>query len=89
VQYDPLFSRWWVCVTDPIPQRVVSAVAETTGHSTADLPPLYETVDGDALQALAGDGVLIRFEYADCLVTVEDGDVAVSPQEDGPAGDAA
>ena len=76
-------------MTEPVPQRVLSAVAETTGHSIADLPPLYETVDGDALQALTGDDILIRFEYAGSLVTVEDGDVAVSPQEDGPAGDAA
>lgn len=88
MQYELLFSRWWVGVTEPIPQRVVSAVAEATGRSIVDLPPLYEAVDGDALQVLAGDDILIRFEYADCLVTVEDGDVAVSPQEDEPAGDA-
>lgn len=76
-------------MTEPIPQRVVSAVTEATGRSIVDLPPLYEAVDGGALQVLAGDGVLVRFEYAGCLVTVKNGDVSVRPQVDGRAGDEA
>lgn len=35
--------------------RVVTAVSRATGESPATLPPLYEAVDPDALDALFGE----------------------------------
>lgn len=57
----------------PVSERVIDAVAVATGTDPLDLPLLYETVDPDALDALAeslSDGEVI-FQYAGYTVTVE------------------
>lgn len=60
--------------------RVVDAVAERTGTSPYDLPPLFDTVDPDALEgviASLSEG-MVQFEYAGETVTVRsDGQVEV------------
>lgn len=58
--------------------RVIDAVARSKGVDATELPPLYETVDPDALDALCasytngGDGTAmhIRFTYAGREVVV-------------------
>lgn len=65
-------------------QRVIHAVADATGRPPLELPPLYETVDPDALDAIAESwthGVL-RFSYAGCTVTVESPDEVHVTRED-------
>lgn len=81
---------------EPPSQAVVSAVAEATGrpvlpnaHATDDgadaLPPLFETVDPDALDTLVttkntdGDIALVTFTYGDYTVTVDKQRVTVIP----------
>lgn len=68
----------------------IEAVAEATGRDPTDLPPLYSTIDPDALDALLiggsrrNGGVSVSFEYADVIVTVgRDGDIAVRAAETG------
>lgn len=83
-------------VTEPVTQQlspatdvstaVVMAVAETTGTSPDDLPPLFDVVDPDALDTLfqarmdgqPRTGIRVTFTMAGCTVTVQDGAVAVS-----------
>jgi hypothetical protein len=61
-------------------ERVVEAVAEASECDVLELPPLYESIDPDALGALVdamanGD---ISFTYANHRVTVDsDGTVSV------------
>lgn len=60
---------------DPISHRVVDAVADATGVDPLDLPPLYERVDPDALDALFRDAggasvASVRFEFSGCEVLV-------------------
>jgi hypothetical protein len=54
---------------------VVQAVAKATGREPTDLPPLYRSVDGDALDDLFGhagtSSVSVQFRYAGALVTME------------------
>ncbi|NHN60485.1 MULTISPECIES: HalOD1 output domain-containing protein [Halorussus] len=73
---------------DSVTQDVVAAVADATGRAPETLPPLYDVVDPDALEALANRpprvgrrsaGLEVTFDFADCVVTVSSGDgVAVS-----------
>lgn len=63
---------------------VVEAVAATTGREPETLPPLYETVDADAVDDLVsndGAGTLrLSFEYVGTAVTIyPDGVIEVSP----------
>ena len=53
-------------------EAVVAAVADRTDADPIDLPPLYEAVDADALDALFADGRpgRVSFEYAGYEVTV-------------------
>jgi ketosteroid isomerase-like protein len=54
-------------------QAVVMAVAETLGVGARTLPPLYEAVDPDAVDAFfrEDDERSLRFSYADVTVTVD------------------
>ena len=70
--------------TDPdqtVLPAVVRAVAAVDNVPVADLPPLYEAIDPDALNALLqsnGFDGHVTFEYADHAVRVEsDGSVSV------------
>lgn len=79
--------------SDSLTVAIVSAVAESKGVSTTDLPPLYDAIDLDALSALfaptSGEDRAhgtASFEYADCGIEFHaDGTVAVSPLETADA----
>lgn len=71
----------------PVSYTLLHAVAEVEGCSPTDLPPLQETLDVDALDALfAGETDTpsqfegrLTFEYSDCSVTISvDRSVTVS-----------
>ena len=74
-------------------EAVISTVAVATEQNPADIPSLYSAIDPDALDALctstnarpvSPDGC-VRFEYADCRVTVENqGTVLVDPATEPP-----
>ena len=79
----------WDCESGNTPvQAVISAVETATGVDRLELPPLYETIDPDALNALflsgSGDpGKQVRFRYAGYSVTVQgDGTVGVRSGND-------
>jgi len=62
-------------------ERVVYRVAEETDTDPLDLPPLFNTVDPDALDSFIEelDGGTMRFEYAGRSVTISaEGTVSVS-----------
>lgn len=54
---------------------VVAAAAAVTDTEPLELPPLYETVDADALNELCasreGSDLRVSFRYAGCTVTIE------------------
>ncbi|WP_436936149.1 HalOD1 output domain-containing protein [Halovenus marina] len=59
--------------TEATSVQVVHSVADTTTTEVSDLPPLYDAIDPDALDAfVAGmtDGS-VSFTYAGCEVTVD------------------
>jgi hypothetical protein len=63
---------------------VVEAVAAATGREPSALPPMYPTLDVEALETLlgasSGSVVSVRFEYAGCTVVAEgDGELVVEP----------
>lgn len=81
---------------DPISTRVIEAVARARGVDFTELPPLYEAVDTDALDALfvsrstdaADVGLRLQFSYAECEVVVrsiEDIEVRWGAVEPEPA----
>lgn len=64
---------------------IVETVAAVTGHNVVDMPPLYETVDSEALSELvtapkSGEQPIeVTFSYQDCRVAVSNrGTVAVA-----------
>jgi len=66
-------------------ERVVEVVAETSDKDALELPPLYESIDPDALDALvdAMTNGEISFTYTDNRVTIDsDGTVSVDPDGD-------
>lgn len=66
---------------------VIEAVAEATGCDPTDLPPLYEVVDADALDALItrqdplpDTEVRVQFVYDGVFVTVTNDDgIRITP----------
>ncbi|MFC7138137.1 HalOD1 output domain-containing protein [Halobaculum litoreum] len=74
---------------------IVSAVAERTRTPEDELPPLYESIDVDAIQALLahaadrpGAAPSVTFPYAGCTVTVDpDGTVRVEVPGENEATD--
>lgn len=70
---------------ESVATTVVSAVADAKGVDPLDLDPLYDVVDGDALEAMfaARDGssdLEVRFSMAGCEVVVRaGGSVTVTP----------
>lgn len=64
-------------------ETIVEAVADATDTDPTQLPPLYDTVNTDALDMLFSerDGGTLTFEYADCTVVVH-GDVTVTVTDD-------
>lgn len=62
---------------------IVEALAEATDQRPVDVPPLYESVDLDALAALVihrDEDVHVEFEHVGYTVTVADGTVTVESQ---------
>lgn len=61
-------------VTSSLLERIVRAVADEEGCDPFSLPPLYETIDPDALELLFGnsrsDRLEVIFEYAGYEVVV-------------------
>jgi len=61
-----------------VSHTLISAVAEVEGCCPTDLPPLYDTLDADALDALFSGGTScspqcegnLTFEYSDSSVTI-------------------
>lgn len=75
----------WHAAEEPS-AAVVTAVAAATNRDPVDLPPLYDHVDADALDALltggrrSDDEVTVRFDYDGFGVTVvSDGRLTVTP----------
>lgn len=72
--YPPEQDRW------SMSEAVVSAVAVATDRDPIELPPLYEAIDPDALDALVSPltvhaergTVTVSFEWADCHVVIEE-----------------
>lgn len=77
--------------SDRATTALVEAVATVTGRKPTDLPPLYESVDTDALEALlsstatrSGRPVSVSFEYAGVEVVVHaDQDIEIRPDPTG------
>jgi len=58
-------------------ERIVSAVADRKSLSVDSLPPLYESIEPDALEELVGHAatmhdteLVVQFSYAGYIVTV-------------------
>ncbi|WP_436927549.1 HalOD1 output domain-containing protein [Halosimplex amylolyticum] len=73
---------------DTVTCTIVQRVAATTGRSIYQLPPLYDAIDPDALEALVdssdsgGTSLSIAFDYAGHRVTVSaDGTVRIRTAE--------
>jgi len=73
-----------------VSEQIVDHVASATGTDPLELPPLYESVDPDALNALvSGPGdVEVSFLYADREVCVESGgEISIDDCSGVPAAD--
>ncbi|MFC7154017.1 HalOD1 output domain-containing protein [Halomarina halobia] len=66
--------------------RVVEAISAELAVDPVDLPPLYESVDPDALDALAREGTVIEFTHAGYDVRIVDGAVVTAVRTPTPAG---
>lgn len=75
---------------ESISSRVVWAIADERGVDPADLPPLHETVDTDALDALVDHdsdrrgGCTVRFSYAGRTVRIHDGKISLDVSDPSP-----
>ena len=57
---------------DPVTIRIITEIADEKGIDQAEMPPLYDTVDPNALENLFRDGSgKVTFEYADHIVEVD------------------
>jgi hypothetical protein len=75
-------------MSDPASSRVLRAVAEATETDPADLPPLYDVIDPDALDAVFdgrhengsdSDDRELRLSYAGREISVRSDEVTVGP----------
>lgn len=67
-------------VGERIGHTIATAISEATDRGIKDVPPLYDSVDPDALSTIVldrSDEVSVTFEHAGCRVTVADGNVTV------------
>lgn len=70
-QGDP-FRRSEDAVPGSVSEVVVTAVAVAEGTAPTALPPLYEAIDPDALDTVAGsETVEVTFEYAGYEIQVD------------------
>lgn len=56
--------------------EIVDRVAEMEEQDPLDLPPLYDTVDPDALDCLA-ESSKVQFEYIGYNITVDSGTITI------------
>ncbi len=83
-QWVPI-GRYRRAEADDLATVIVTAVEAYTGRDATEFPPLYESIDADALSLLVHradgrkrDAVQVRFVYADCeLAVTGDGVVLV------------
>lgn len=64
--------------------QIIHAISQAAGKDPLDVPPLYESVDLDALKTLVvdRDGEMhVEFQHAGCAVTVDEGTVVVEPED--------
>lgn len=81
--------------TDALTTAVTDAVSARTDTPVAELPPLYESVDMDAVGSVVEhtDGrpradTTVRFAYHGCFVTVDgDGTVDIHDDDGSPVRD--
>lgn len=68
---------------DSVITAVVDGVAKDKGVDPTELPPLHDTIDPDALEALIATGAtdgsifFVEFEFAGRLVTIDGTEVSV------------
>lgn len=69
---------------EPASDAVVQAVASATNRESLELPPIYDAIDPDGLDALFAatdeatrEGITISFAYAGCDVAVDASEVRV------------
>ena len=69
---------------EDIGTAVLRAVSEFKHCEMTALPPLYETIDTDALERLAAEQFTatpyVAFYYADCLVAIHGDMISVSSE---------
>ena len=90
VGYDPItdtFHARFDDSTDDVVLSVVEAVAVATNRSLTEVPPLYGSINPEALSMLVTSGrgrtIATTFTYAECRVTVSTrGEVVVEPAVD-------
>ncbi|WP_340102305.1 HalOD1 output domain-containing protein [Salinibaculum salinum] len=75
-QFQPSEKCGWI-------DKVVEEVADREGVDFLELPPIYETVDPDAVTALCktqnGSHVTVEFTYLDYRITISEAtDVSIS-----------
>ncbi|MFC6824061.1 HalOD1 output domain-containing protein [Halopelagius fulvigenes] len=76
---------------DSVTERILISVADREGTDVLSMPPLYESVDPDALEQLVAFGGVaeISFTYLGYDVTVDgDGNVRVRKLGNSSGGDA-
>jgi len=56
--------------------EIVDRVAEMAEQDSLDLPPLYDSVDPDALNRLA-ESCKIQFEYVGYNITIDTGTITI------------
>lgn len=94
--HSPTAVETHVSEPDSLTVAVVSAVAESKGVSVADLPPLYDAIDIDAVEKLFAPTATsprasgsVSFEFAERAVDVSaDGTVVVSSLDAATEADA-
>lgn len=56
---------------EPISSQIVEAVADSKDTKQTELPPLYDTIDPDALDIIVQeDSITVSFQYAGYAVEV-------------------
>ncbi|MFC6763660.1 HalOD1 output domain-containing protein [Natrinema soli] len=74
-------------INDTPSNTVIDAIATVQDVDVADLEPLYNALDPDALNAVfqgdSGDTCRVTFSWEGHMITVTNNEVIVSPKGDG------
>ncbi|WP_336022479.1 HalOD1 output domain-containing protein [Halobellus salinisoli] len=68
-------------MTADLTTTIVRRTSEVAGTDPGELPPLYESIDPDALETVASNSESVVFTYAGCNIVIKGGDVSVEPIE--------